>query len=617
MNLDDLRARAGITHLGKYRSSNPLWVRAQRDLGKQVTVPAIDRGAEKLLGDTSTEFVHERDNRSVTSPEWVAEGLYRYGCPIHATKSGVSTAGSDEFTVSGLGQCACRQDDGNATPARRPSVESPHSTTGAPTKSVEHSRSHNSRKGGSATSPSSLPDMLGHADANDYAANGRTSLSGNGSGDARYDGARRSWDADAYRDAFSATLSVAGDTTGGRKPYPLDEVVDRFIHKSHYAGAPYFTRNRFVLDRALRASKRIWTGARGFDPYLFGRRVQFGQSAPKTRLVWMASLTASIVGSAFSKRVHANLARRRPFLIGAKRVEQGALVEELKSRFRYIYTIDFSGYDASVPAFMIDDVFRVLRTHLDLDEVDRNVWDRYVSDFIHSRLITPSGEVFQKHKGIPSGSAFTSLVGSVCSLLLMNYVMIRLTGAALKSDRALILGDDVNFASDTEYNLGNLAKYAAELGFTISVEKSSVYDKVAISRRIEAGEVVPLVERGPHCLGHIWIHGWPHRPIREIAQRQLYTERHKRRNMAESMLRFFSYLTDAWESWELFVKAFPAEDSITSITRCLDAIGADEVEVEVVDLPGQLRYLAVVERDANENPVPIKGMELGVLSLVF
>jgi len=612
MILDDLRARAAITYLGEYRSSNPLWVRARRDLGKTVTKPAIDRGIERMVREQTTELIAGRDNRSVTSPEWVAEGLFRYGCPVHPAKSGVSTAGSGEFTVSNIGPCACRREDGNeSSRAERPFVRS---STGAQAVGVGSSTVLPERR---TPSSDSLPELLGYALEDPDPQDRRAALPSDGARSEHGYRARRSWDADAYRDAFSATLSVAGDETGGRKPYTLDEVVARFIHKSNYAGAPYFTRNRFVLDKALRAAQRVWEGTRGFDPYTFGRRVQFGKTGPKTRLIWMASIITSIVGSAFSKRVHSNLARRRPFAIGLRRVEQGALVEELKTRFRYVYSLDFSGYDASMPAFMVDDVFRILRTHLDLTEQDRSVWDRYVSDFIHARLITPSGEVFQKHKGIPSGSAFTSLVGSVGNLLLMNYVLIRLTGAALKTDRVLILGDDVTFASNTEYDLGSLAKFAAELGFTVSVEKSRVFDSLRVAERISAGEVVPLDEQGVHFLGHIWIHGWPHRPVIELLKRMVYTERHKDRSEAESLVRIFAYLTDAWEAWEIFVKVFPAEDSITSLTRCLDSIGASEVDVVVVDLPGQLRYLAAVEKEVGEDPIPVKGLEMGMIPLIF
>jgi hypothetical protein len=257
---------------------------------------------------------------------------------------------------------------------------------------------------------------------------------------------------------------------------------------------------------------------------------------------------------------------------------------------------------------MLDDVFRVLRTHLELDANEREVWDRFVSDFIHSRIITPDGSVFQKHKGIPSGSSFTSLVGSVTNLLLLNYVWIRATGAALKSDRVLIQGDDSIIASNTRIDLGELARYAAELGFMLSVEKSDVSD----SHR----EVTNPFDGTVHFLGHRWYHGWAHRSEKEILQRMVFVERHAPRTQAESLMRLYAYLSDAWEAWPIYTQVFPAEDSLHSLTMCLDEIG-DEVDIEAVDLPGQLRYHAAVVQEAGEDPIPVRGLALGMTSLLY
>jgi hypothetical protein len=257
---------------------------------------------------------------------------------------------------------------------------------------------------------------------------------------------------------------------------------------------------------------------------------------------------------------------------------------------------------------MLDDVFRVLRTHLELEANEREVWERFVSDFIHSRIITPDGSVFQKHKGIPSGSSFTSLVGSVTNLMLLNYVWIRATGAALKSDRVLIQGDDSIIASNTRIDLGELARYAAELGFTLSVEKSHVSD----SWREVSGPFDGTV----HFLGHRWYHGWAHRSEKEILQRMVFVERHAPRTQAESMMRLYAYLSDAWEAWNIYTMVFPAEDSLHSLTMCLDEIG-DEVDIDAVDLPGQLRYHAAVVQEAGDDPIPVRGLGLGMTSLVY
>jgi len=590
MDLESLRARAGISYVGKYRSPKPeAWERANRSLSQQVSEPAIDRGIAKRLTTLAAGLDVGRDNRSVTSPEWVAEGLSKYGCPIHPVKASVrrtNERGTDSITVSGIGFCSCRREDGNTPRDAAPSL-----------------------RRSSRVQPQALRNLPGHSDEGMGTVLSGTPISGVGI----HDGSKRraidegiSW---AYGHAFRATLASAGESNGGRKPYPLDEVVDRFIHKRNYSGAPYFTRNANVLDEGLRDARAIWEGRRRFDFYTYGRRVQPGLTGPKTRLVWMAPLSTSIVGSAFSKRVYQTLERKRPFAFGTRQIEKGALVAEFQSRRRYVYQLDISGFDASVPAFMLDDVFRVLRTHLDLDAQERDVWERYVNDFVHSRLITPDGSIFQKHKGVPSGSAFTTLVGSVANLLLINYVWIRATGAAPDPDLVLIQGDDSIIASNTRLDLGEVAKYAAELGFTISAQKSAITDNEKDAESAIDGTV--------HFCGHHYYKGWPHRSKKEILQRMIFPERHRDRTDSESVLRMLAYLTDAWEAWEIFVSVYRSNESYGHLTRCLDELNlSDGIDLVAVDLPGQLR-LQAIERESKERALPVKGLELTALPLIF
>jgi hypothetical protein len=323
----------------------------------------------------------------------------------------------------------------------------------------------------------------------------------------------------------------------------------------------------------------------------------------------MAPLSTSIIGASFSKRVYANLERRRPFAFGTRQIEKGALISEFLTRRRYVYQLDISGFDAAVPAFMLDDVFRVLRTHLDLDAMERDVWERYVNDFVHSRIITPDGSIFQKHKGIPSGSAFTTLVGSVTNLLLINYVWIRATGAAPDPDLVLIQGDDSIIASNTRIDLGDIARFAAELGFTVSPEKSAVTDSET--------EPVSATEGTVHFCGHHYFKGWPHRAKKEILQRMIFVERHRERSDKESLMRFMAYLTDAWEAWEIFVSVYKSDESFGHLTRALDELNlSDGIDLVVVDLPGQLR-LQAVERESTDRNLPVKGLELTALPLIF
>jgi hypothetical protein len=294
----------------------------------------------------------------------------------------------------------------------------------------------------------------------------------------------------------------------------------------------------------------------------------------------------------------AGLSRRRPFVWGLRGIEQGAIISEIEARFKYVYSLDFSKFDSTVPARMIDDAFRVARTHLELDEKEMEVWRRYVNDFIHSRIIAPDGHVYQKHKGVPSGSAFTSIIDSIVNLILVSYMFERLTGHSLNHDRVLVMGDDVIIGSNTRLDLGQLASAASELGFVLSVEKSTITNTSRESKEFDQNHT--------HFLGHWWVHGQPHRPQRELLQRMVYPERHKRRVPGEHLVRIAAYAMTCREGRELLAKVFPHQDIIQSYMRLADALQAsgwsEDDDVSDVDLPGQLRQRRRVEGQEIELP---------------
>jgi len=242
---------------------------------------------------------------------------------------------------------------------------------------------------------------------------------------------------------------------------------------------------------------------------------------------------------------------------------------------------------------MIDDAFGILSTHLDMTSEEEILFKRIQNDFIHSRLITPDGEVYQVHKGVPSGNPFTSLIGSMVNLILAQYMWIRITGKALPVDRVLILGDDVVIGSDSYIPLSKLASSSAELGFTLSVEKS----KVGHSYR-ERDDQNPL-ENGVHFLGHTEVAGRLRRSEKEVVQRMVYPERHKKRSTKESMLRFYSYIPDSLEGFVLWRLAYDNPDIMVSVQQALRDIGTG-VDLASYDLPGRLRMLLEIQ-DENFN----------------
>jgi len=578
----DLASRAGVTYIGKYRSSRATAKRALANLGKGVEVPAVDRGIERRLKGAFAELDYGKDNRSVTAPQWVEEGIARFGCPLHTATSGRTTS----FTVPGYGICSCRRG------------ERPDSKVHSPLRTDIGGQWQSASEG----------DVLRQG-AEPQRSSGDMPLPRYSGVAQPYHGTRSSAQVHdgfigtlAYKNAVSAALSIAGGQERRRKPYSLARVVEAEIHRDKFSGAPFFDRNDRVLEQGLRLAERIREGHRGFDPYVCGRRVQSGAYGPKTRLVWMAPLPTTIVGSSFSKPVLAGLARRRPFSFGLHQVEKAAIVEEFKSRFKYVYSLDFSKFDSSMPARIIDDAFGIAKTHLELDAVDENLWDRYKSDFIHSRIITPSSDIYQVHKGIPSGSAFTTIIGSLCNLICIQYILIRTQGRGVADDRVQIQGDDALIGLNTYVPLNELAAVAAELGLTLSVEKTYV--------TTSSDEASPPV----HYLGYSWEHARPHKPIKDVVANLVFPERHAERTDAMSLLRLISSVQNSVENFHVFRHVFGGSDVIQSFLACSSEMcrSGDLPALAAYDLSGQTRYRLVVDEDPSANPDPSKVLRIGI-----
>jgi hypothetical protein len=580
--------RYDVEYIGQYRSSS----RARQvlsSLGSSTSV-VVDWTMFNWF-KSSFQLVPERDNKSVWTPEWVRTGLSRFGSQI-PTSLGEWEFGKfnpAEYSLAELG----RAEPGSTERGRIPSsVGATASTRGKGVSQAEDQALVDGAigtKGRNARGDRRTPQMVLDRQGGDiphriFRRSDRTPLR---------------VDAESYEHAKAATMSCAASREGGREPYPLQQVVDQVIHRSHFAGAPYFCSNEDALASAVERAVLVGSGRKAMDPYVAGRRVQHGPSGPKGRLVWMAPLATTLVASRFSKAVYDGLRFLGVFAYSKRKLEVGGFISELQARFRYVYSIDFSGFDAGLPAFLIDDVFGILKSWLRLNEEDSRVLDRVIHDFIHSRIILPDGSIWQVHRGVPSGNPFTSLVDSVANLLLINYCLIRTTGVALKADRVMILGDDSVFGADRYVPLPDLARAAAELGMTISVEKSKI---ATLSDNVE-------------FLGHQWSHARPYRPLWDIVQRMVFPERHLKRTRSDSIIRFYTYSSDAEDWITLLYMVRTNWGSYLDMVRAL-LQEADVGEITFESGPGNLRFLESVEPDLLPSEIR-QGTNLAVYGTVL
>lgn len=86
--------------------------------------------------------------------------------------------------------------------------------------------------------------------------------------------------------------------------------------------------------------------------------------------------------------------------------------------------IDYSTYDSTVPDWVINDAFDLIFDMFTMQKEYRTIFKVVRHYFIHTPIVLSSGTMFVKHHGIPSGSWFTNIVGSLCNALMMMYISI-------------------------------------------------------------------------------------------------------------------------------------------------------------------------------------------------
>lgn len=561
--------RSGIDYLGRYGMNK----RAQAELrkfGNRVGL-VVDRENFSALSELF-DLVPERDNKSEWSPVSILRPLSRYGDRVPERLIQAVCAmerGRDE-------SCAqCSRSRGGST--------RPHT----PRKTKE--RLLRSESSG-AISDSSNDRHVDGFHRPEVCETRRAAVSC-GQGDVQRGRLTDGWRPEVYGRAVSAVLRSAGSSTGGAAPYSAAEVLDNYVHPQSYAGAPYFCRNEDVpRERILGDVQRIQAGQLALPPFLAGRRVQHGELVPKGRLVWMASLATTVLATTYSKRCYEGVVGRTCFAFGETYRDVGAAVTAMQSRKRFVYGLDFSAFDASIPARVIDDAFGILKTHLSMDADQAEMLDRLISDFIHSRIVLPDGTMWRVHRGVPSGSAFTSLVDSVANLIILQYIWIRLTGHELDVNDVKVLGDDSIVASNWYLSMSEVTKVASELGMVLNPK----------SERVSLGGRVPF-------LGHEWKCGRPRRDPQELAKRLAFPEHWNRFLTDErySLLRLYSFTADSVDGYNLFFKVVDwTSPSIEQIVlNKIYSVDMPSLMPELSErerlraMPGRFEFRARVERN--------------------
>nr|QXV86425.1 RNA-dependent RNA polymerase [Partitiviridae sp.] len=146
-------------------------------------------------------------------------------------------------------------------------------------------------------------------------------------------------------------------------------------------------------------------------------------------------------------------------------------------RWGAIAQLDFSSFDATIPEFLIHKAFNIVKMMFNLSREEKIMLDNLKYYFIHTPILFYE-TIIVKHRGIPSGSTFTQLIGSICNMIMCKYAdLVSWYSFGLCLKDSCWLGDDSLLffregIAKEEFN-DRYLKYFDHFGVEVNEDKSN------------------------------------------------------------------------------------------------------------------------------------------------
>lgn len=206
-------------------------------------------------------------------------------------------------------------------------------------------------------------------------------------------------------------------------------------------------------------------------PILIGSRMQCsggfeegtGKRVPakhKERAVCMIDERQIFAELMFSKAAQHNMHCSKYYAMGKAPKELHSIVTVLTNNRSSWTSIDYSGYDQSLPGWLIYEAFDIIHGWFHPIMMDKWewLWKVIVKDFVSKRFLGRGGELVLASDGVPSGSMFTSIIDTICNMLIVcTYFHSRQVPTNQYS--MCICGDDNIIAHDCDLDLEDFSGY--------------------------------------------------------------------------------------------------------------------------------------------------------------
>jgi hypothetical protein len=242
--------------------------------------------------------------------------------------------------------------------------------------------------------------------------------------------------------------------------------------KGKNLGLPYFTSDRRMESAYLRRAKSIAAGGYVEDvfPCLLGWRGQPNGSTThiKNRSVWMFDHAGTYISTGVIQPALSALRSKPGFAAwNSLSVVDRRITQIMDRAVAPIMSVDFSGYDQTLPATVIEMVYDLLRLWFKEKYAKRIDWMQ--RQFMTVGLVTPDGIYTGRNGGVPSGDGATNFVDSLGQLIVIRAAGLDL-GFGLRDVE--VLGDDGVYSFDRQVDVDQISSYYDDLyGMQVSADK--------------------------------------------------------------------------------------------------------------------------------------------------
>lgn len=232
-----------------------------------------------------------------------------------------------------------------------------------------------------------------------------------------------------------------------------------------------------------------------------------GSCVHTSRPIHMKDIYENLSAARFAEPVTAFLQGYAYSAIGKSDNDIWKRVRNMSNSMIGWVSLDYSKFDSTQPAWLIDRAFDVLEGCYVMSEAERKLFYVVKHDYIHKTFLLADGYL-SVHDGTPSGSSLTSIINGIINELITETWISRFNVQA----KYMIMGDDNLICLKDDIDMNVIATYIVHnFGIVVNAEKSLVGTRWD----------------DPEFLSRTWTARGPWRPFQEVLARMMFPERYR------------------------------------------------------------------------------------------